>query len=391
MIRNRSDWGRLITLAYVALIALAWDATRSAQAGTWPENTSPETSISVPAPSASPTERVRFETSGYRVPAASFPIRMVHLGAPPAGMTQAQVDAAARRATDAWSQTPCAFARMDYAGQRETLAALGPDEVPFEFVAPSGAGCLPPGSIGWTALSCGPNYPTNSVFLNRRDHRWTDQARPFENSGDDAAALIYVELQSVLTHEFGHVLGLLHSEDGRATMAATYRIDGGQRDLSVDDKLGLCALYPAANPADECRSGRDCPAQHSCGRVALQNLDGAAVGPRVALCREPRGGVGDACAPDRLICSQECVYAAQPHDFGYCTVGCEDGGCPADYECTDGLIRPGEAHCRQLPGSKNPGCQITPGSLPSPFALGLAALLSGFYVRAPRLRRPSAT
>jgi|GEM_PF-6804389 len=388
MIRNNGDLGRLSLLLGAALTALVWGVPRPAQAGTWPENTRPQTFFGAPSPAAQSTY---FSLGGYRVGAADFPIHMVHLGAVPAGMTQAQVDAAARGAADTWSRTPCAFARMDYAGQRETLAELAPGEVPFQFVEPGGAGCLPAGSIGWTALSCGPDFPINSIFLNQQDYQWSDEARPFEQVGGGGSLGLSVELQSVLTHEFGHVLGLLHSEDLRAAMAPNYRADGGQKYLSIDDKLGLCALYPALNPAPECRSGRDCPAHQNCARVQLQTLDGAEAGGRIALCHEPRGALGEACAPDRLICAQGCVFSAEPQEFGYCTVECDAGDCPSDYECQEGLIRPDEAHCRQVRAPESPACNIAPGSLPGPFAIGLAALASVFWVGRRRVSRPLKT
>jgi len=55
------------------------------------------------------------------------------------------------------------------------------------------------------------------------------------------------DLQSVLTHEAGHFLGLSHSSDPNATMRAIYdpRTDGTSfRTLEADDVAGICAVYP---------------------------------------------------------------------------------------------------------------------------------------------------
>jgi len=55
------------------------------------------------------------------------------------------------------------------------------------------------------------------------------------------------DLQSVLTHEAGHFLGLSHSSDANATMRAIYdpRTDGTSfRTLEEDDVAGICAVYP---------------------------------------------------------------------------------------------------------------------------------------------------
>ena len=64
------------------------------------------------------------------------------------------------------------------------------------------------------------------------------------------------DLQNTLTHEVGHVLGLDHppdNEPGRPTMLrAASRGDVDKRDLAQDDIDGLCFIYPAGAPAQEC-------------------------------------------------------------------------------------------------------------------------------------------
>jgi hypothetical protein len=55
------------------------------------------------------------------------------------------------------------------------------------------------------------------------------------------------DLQSVLTHEGGHFLGLSHSLDQTASMRASYSpsADGDTfRSLAPDDIAGICATYP---------------------------------------------------------------------------------------------------------------------------------------------------
>lgn len=77
-----------------------------------------------------------------------------------------------------------------------------------------------------------------------------------------------VDLDSLLTHEAGHLLGLAHTRDKTATMYPGYEpgtID--LRTLAPDDVAGICAIYPA-------------------GRVASTSC-------------EPRHGYADLCGADQ--------------------------------------------------------------------------------------------
>jgi len=58
------------------------------------------------------------------------------------------------------------------------------------------------------------------------------------------------DLQSVLTHEIGHVLGLDHSDVPGATMAARTNAwaSGGLRTLDADDNDAICSVYPPVEP-----------------------------------------------------------------------------------------------------------------------------------------------
>ena len=56
------------------------------------------------------------------------------------------------------------------------------------------------------------------------------------------------DLQSIITHEAGHFLGLAHSKVGGSTMEPRYdRGQTGLRTLENDDQRGICAIYPSSD------------------------------------------------------------------------------------------------------------------------------------------------
>jgi hypothetical protein len=56
---------------------------------------------------------------------------------------------------------------------------------------------------------------------------------------------VVYDLQSIMTHEIGHFMGIAHSSDAGATMRATYDTGStGLRSLAPDDVAAACAIYP---------------------------------------------------------------------------------------------------------------------------------------------------
>lgn len=64
---------------------------------------------------------------------------------------------------------------------------------------------------------------------------------------------VQYDLQSILTHEIGHFIGLAHSQDPAATMHDKYQAGGTSlRTLDQDDIEAVCAVYPPDRETPAC-------------------------------------------------------------------------------------------------------------------------------------------
>ena len=82
---------------------------------------------------------------------------------------------------------------------------------------------------------------------------------------------VITDIQSIVTHEIGHLLGLDHTEDPETTMfPSTSEGQTQKRTLEQDDQDGVCFIYPfgGATPQGAGQTGELPDVEGGCGLVA---------------------------------------------------------------------------------------------------------------------------
>lgn len=296
-------------------------------------------------PEFAETDRVRWEEP---VVATAFSEAL------PTELTSEDVSAAASMAKDAWTSVDCPVVTFVDHGWSPAPAVPGDGIVTIQFIG-----------SGWSLRGFSPDAPAATdviydrghgnewrivdadIYLNAEAFQWS--ALPDEPTGYYLAA--------VLTHELGHVLGLLHPcEDNDvhapvctpdfsgATMYPDYT--PGQSTLASDDEAGVCFLYELpACASTGCEPGSVCTPE-GCGTVCDGLVCG--VGERCgpggctaepcvpgscergceASCESMGGEAGDPCVSD-LDC-----FSGHRAAGAYCSFACVDGaGCPEGFVC----------------------------------------------------------
>ncbi|TXD34489.1 matrixin family metalloprotease [Lujinxingia vulgaris] len=303
----------------------------------------------------------RAEFNGFAPEPDHLPLTLRLKGPMPEGVARAEVIAALEASARTWNAVGCAqvaFKTEVQAG--EEASEVEAVEVNFEpGIGPNAE------RIAWTTYAASPEERAR-VTLNSALVVWRSSPDPFQLHAEPERPA--VDLQAVITHELGHVLGLSHTPaHNAATMSAAYLRDGRQRVLSADDKLGLCALFPAEGR--ECSGDAQCPEAGRC-------VEG--------VCDPHRGQPGDYCAFDLMHCPGFCLIDDAPTGTGYCSEPCaSDAACPTHFACRPDDERD-EAVCTFAPADDAEGtprgCAHTPAPSQSP-ALPLLIMLLGAATR----------
>jgi MYXO-CTERM domain-containing protein len=281
--------------------------------GKWPEVRDGGAVRYLP-PERATDDVIAFTTNGMVWPAAAMPVPYLLHTAGSDDLPFADVQTTVAAAFAVWEDVPCASLRFTAAGLTDLDVAVDGQNV-VSFI--ESGWIYGAEAAGATSLWIVDGQQTADVAMNGQHFRW---ALGPPGSAITAGTL---DLQAVLTHELGHFSGLGHSPSSHDTMYAAWTPWMGQRRLSLDDKLGVCALYATAGA--ECTATTGCLRGETCATTAA--------GP---LCDAPADPVGQACNYDRIECEDFCLFTSADLSSGYCSRYCEDDrDCPLTHHCDE--------------------------------------------------------
>jgi hypothetical protein len=182
---------------------------------------------------------------------------------------------AVKRSFDEWNDVSCAYIHLDFdgltantgagdaAGASDGINLVLWREDPAEWIAAGNS----PAYYALTTLS----FDIHTGALRDADIEVNGAFHTYTTSDE----VVSIDVQNVLTHEAGHVLGLDHSSDREATMY--HKAAAGEtkkRDLSADDREALCFLYPTQG--DPPWLGQDLSRSSGCalGGVSARRVGG---------------------------------------------------------------------------------------------------------------------
>ncbi|MCC7380649.1 MAG: matrixin family metalloprotease [Deltaproteobacteria bacterium] len=156
----------------------------------------------------------------------------------------------------AWADVDCSDLELRYAGMQAGLRAEATKEGPNQNIIAFVPRGWPydPLVIGVTTSA----YDPETGVLYDADIELNDQHFLFTLAelGCNAEPGS-MDLQNTVTHEVGHVIGLDHPPNSQQYEATTMFASAppceiSKRTLEADDRLGICTIYPAGQPTQQC-------------------------------------------------------------------------------------------------------------------------------------------
>ena len=293
-------------------------------------------------------------------------------------------EAATTAAFGAWDGVPCASIGFQYDGRTSANAQIANPEDAFDSFSVSTTFISDAGDPYYNyALAGGVAYMTDvplsysgvvyqcDIYVN--DVQDPNSAAFPKWSTDDPTPSDSLDLQTFLTHEVGHCMGLDHSLSGTTdVMRPDLGFGVELRTLSDHDVGQLCNYYPVDGgmgspcPTGQCGSGFNCvsaprPDGGSYPPTCTQACDpdaGTSSCPAPYLCKPSAaaGGsgacfppdttevqIGQACPNGYSDCggtgNAVCLSGSYPSGVdewpdGYCSQDCTNDPCPAESTCT---------------------------------------------------------
>jgi MYXO-CTERM domain-containing protein len=283
--------------------------------GKWPAKTIGTTTTYAPAPLAAERRGgvLEFTTNGMVWPASVMPVPYLIQNAGSDDLALPDIIATIDAAFATWEDVACASLTFQNAGMTDLGMAV--DGVNILMFVESGW-IYGPEAAAATSLFIIDGQQTADVAMNGERFTWVI-GPPGAAVNDDT-----LDFQGVLTHELGHFSGLGHTDRAFDTMYYSWKPWPGQRTISIDDKLGLCSVYPV--------TGDECPA------TACADDETCNTHPLGTLCEGTPDPIGAPCNYDRVECDAFCLFTATNLSSGYCSKFCEtNADCPLTHHCAD--------------------------------------------------------
>lgn len=272
------------------------------------------------------------------VAASKSPTRFTIRRTLPSNLRDAATETAIAHAALSWSDPPCSAAAIALEGFSHDPAAPEDGANTIEWITDWSERGFDESAAAFTDIQ----------YQRIGKGQWTIvEADMYLNASFDWSTDVHPidpvrSVQAVVTHEFGHALGLLHpceldadpkctaKDDRSVTMYPLYSDE--QATLAPDDIAGICSLYPAPSCKDT-----GCPDGQTCGND----------GQCVAQCGD------DVCAPGEVCTSNGCK------SVGDCTSkSCIGDLCQTADNCGE-FEQCSDNHCTRGPRLEGEACQTS--------------------------------